>query len=158
VKPALVLSLALALAACTVEHQALDSHDAAAPPDAGCPSTASCPDCPAGWVRLAADGCATCVCAPPSECETPGTDCAGGETCYAGAACADGCDAFTAGCCANTCSPSGCAGPAPVGCQVECPGELGCTLCAHSACTCGGDRWDCEAICVDELVVTCTYP
>lgn len=153
------LAIAVALASgCTIEHQALDMRDAGTDIDGGCPSTASCPACPDGWARLARDGCDTCVCAPPAECEVPGAACAGAETCYAGAACADGCDAFSEGCCANACESSGCQGPVPVGCQVVCPGELGCSLCANAACTCSGDRWACDAVCVDELVVTCTYP
>jgi hypothetical protein len=120
-----------------------------------------CPPCPVGWERLLRNGCGTCACAPPSECEAPGGLCDDQVSqCYAGAACADMCDAFTPGCCSNACGAPGCADPAPVGCYTDCPVELGCGtgICATERCTCDGARWTCDAVCVDDLNVTCVYP
>jgi hypothetical protein len=125
-----------------------------------CPSPDLCPACPDGWTRLQRNGCETCQCAPPSQCERPGDLCDDQQSwCYPGASCAEMCDAFTPGCCANACSAPGCPEPAPVGCFAECPPELGCqTFCATQSCVCDGAQWTCDAICVEDLSVSCVYP
>jgi hypothetical protein len=125
-----------------------------------CPPPDVCPPCPEGWARLLRNGCESCQCAPPSQCELPGELCPDqASVCYAGASCAEMCDAYTPGCCDNTCAAPGCEGPAPVGCYTDCPVELGCpSICATSACTCDGARWSCDAVCVDDLTISCVYP
>ncbi len=120
-----------------------------------CPGEALCAPCPEGWERLSRNGCATCQCAPPSECG-PTAECEVG-TCYPGASCADGCDAEHEGCCANVCAEEGCASPAPLGCVTACTdGSEG--WCATSFCACAAGAWVCEAIAIDELDVSCSFP
>ncbi len=127
-----------------------------------CPSTELCGDCDPGWQRLTRNGCETCLCAPPSECAMPGYPCddQGVEYCAVGAACAPGCDPYAdPGCCANVCATPGCPEPAPLGCWTDCPVELGCSICATAWCECDGERWVCEAQCVEgSFEPQCTYP
>jgi hypothetical protein len=129
-----------------------------------CPDTTLCERCPDGWLPLLRNGCPTCACAPPSECELddPGQPCDPdgntGEVCYAGSRCADGCDASQAGCCANACSVPGCEGSAPMGCLMDCDPGQGCGLCAADYCECDGVTWSCIPVCVEELQVTCQFP
>lgn len=127
-----------------------------------CPRTELCGECPPGFVPLVRNGCATCTCAPPPECEAAYAyypyDCADpGEMCYAGSVCADGCDPFTAGCCANTCSAAGCAGPAPLGCFTPCVDGTG-DGCATVACECVQGSWSCESAPAPGLATTCVWP
>jgi len=129
-----------------------------------CPPTDLCGACPDGWVPLTRNGCPTCQCAPPSECDFPGDSCdpggTTGEICYGGQTCAEGCDGTQPGCCSNACSAAGCPDRAPVGCFMECPSASPCTLCAAGTCECDGVAWQCTAVCVEDLAVTftCTYP
>jgi hypothetical protein len=142
--------------ACTYGAQICDADVCIA-----CPSIAACATCPVGWVPLQRNGCPTCACAPPPACDVPGDVCpaAPDEVCYAGASCADKCDASTPGCCSNICAAPGCQGPAPVGCFTDCPPELGCDrVCATAACKCDGAGWTCDAVCVDQVTVSCVYP
>jgi len=125
-----------------------------------CPSTDLCPACPADWVPLARNGCPTCRCGPASRCDVPDALCDPGAPaiCYAGASCAAGCDASVPGCCSNTCAERGCTAPAPLGCLTTCPAENGCALCATTACTCLQGRWECTAVCVENVTFDCRYP
>lgn len=112
-----------------------------------CPDTATCPACPEGWARLERNGCATCDCAPPSECVVP-DGCEAPQVCYVGSVCARGCD-DPLRCCANVCAAADppCARPAPLGCEMRCPAELGCASCAAAACACEAGTWRCRAQC-----------
>jgi hypothetical protein len=126
-----------------------------------CPSTDVCPPCPDGWVPLQRNGCATCQCGPPPQCDTPGELCdptGPGTVCYSGASCAEGCGANVPGCCSNTCAALGCSDPAPIGCVTACRPELGCSLCATSSCSCVDSAWVCDAICVENINGVCSYP
>jgi hypothetical protein len=119
-----------------------------------CPSTINCQACPQGWQRLERNGCATCDCAPPSQCNpgptVPGTTngCVLPEVCYPGKRCTPGC-APGDDCCANTCSAPGCPGPAPVGCFMPCV-NMPCMQCAAESCECmPNGSWFCTPRCVD---------
>ena len=127
---------------------------------APCPSTDVCPPCPDGWRRLLRNGCETCECAPAAECDAPGAPCASPEEiCYAGATCAAGCtDPAQPGCCANACSAPGCEAPAPVGCLMACADPDGCMTCAADRCECVDGAWQCDAICVGDVAVSCFFP
>jgi hypothetical protein len=126
-----------------------------------CPSIDVCPPCPTGWVALARNGCPTCQCGPPPQCDVPGDLCdaaAPDTVCYAGASCAEGCDAKVPGCCSNACATRGCPEQAPVGCVTECQPGMGCALCATSSCSCVDGAWSCDQVCVDNLASVCVYP
>lgn len=112
-----------------------------------CPTPASCDGwpCPAGTTNLVRNGCATCTCAPASECESS-TGC-GADTCYPGLVCAAGCASADPGCCTNTCAPAGCPSPAPVGCDTACPASFECETCITGACECVGATWVCTPLC-----------
>jgi hypothetical protein len=125
---------------------------------APCPATDACPPCPEGWMPLLRNGCASCECAPPSQCDALGENCSDEQQiCYAGASCAAGCDATQPGCCDNVCALPGCTDPAPVGCYTDCPPELGCELCATDHCICDGLRWTCDALCVEDVALDCVH-
>jgi hypothetical protein len=142
-------------AACTFGAQICRGHCVA------CPPTDLCPPCPDGWVALERNGCATCQCGPPPQCDTPEASCAPDDpnrVCYAGASCASGCDAAVPGCCSNACAARGCTGPAPLGCvSSTCAPGNGCAVCATTSCTCVDTRWVCEAACVGQVTLSCTY-
>lgn len=116
-----------------------------------CPDPTTCAPCAAGTTPVARNGCATCLCAPPSECggdpAGPGGCAVPGETCYPGLVCADGCGPGDPSCCANVCAADGCPVPAPLGCDTRCPPELGCQECVTGACECGAGQWTCTPIC-----------
>jgi hypothetical protein len=129
-----------------------------------CPPTDVCAPCPPRWVRLTRNGCATCQCGPPSQCDHPMEPCMDGGSagrpgiCYPGESCAAGCDPWQPGCCSNACSQEGCAMPAPLGCLTECPPDVACGACAADSCECDGARWMCAPICADDLSFTCAHP
>jgi hypothetical protein len=89
-----------------------------------------------------------CTCAPPSACLAP-DQCGAKEACYPGAICAEGCPPGELSCCANVCASvePKCAIPAPLGCKMECPPELGCSDCAAIDCECSGGTWVCKPGC-----------
>ena len=120
-----------------------------------CPSTDLCPRCPQDWLPLTRNGCPSCQCAPPGTCEEPGAACGDGVICYPGGSCAEGCDPSQPGCCANACAAEGCLDPAPLGCYIPCPQQLGCEVCATAQCACEGEQWFCDAVCVEDLFFTC---
>src|SRR5262249_48004256 len=67
-----------------------------------CPDLGACAPCPDGWTTLARNGCPSCDCAPPSQCNAKQV-CDGLEKCYLGAVCVLGCvPSFD--CCANLCA------------------------------------------------------
>jgi hypothetical protein len=122
-----------------------------------CRPVETCEPCPAGFAPLMRNGCPTCDCAPRSECERP-DGCGLEQVCYVGAACAKGCVGdFT--CCANVCGPiePPCPRPAPLGCQMRCPAELGCDQCAGVNCMCMSGRWFCRPVC-STVVAPCFVP
>ena len=122
------------------------------------PDGSMCPTCPPGWAPLTRNGCATCQCAPPNECDLGGgmmcdpIDPTNG-VCYAGANQIDGCVPGDAGCAANVCSRAGCQEPAPLGCFMDCMG-MPCQQCASTACECDGSQWVCQPICIDATPVS----
>lgn len=136
-----------------------------APPNPG----GMCAQCPPGWVNMTRNGCMTCECAPPSECDPINPDGTGvmcqdpndpnGGECYPGMRFADpGCAPDDPGCFANVCSISGCQGPAPLGCFTSCddPAMPPCAQCATTACECdpGTGTWACAQICLDQTPVS----
>jgi len=125
--------------------------------ESSCPM--ECPPCPPGTEPLAQNGCATCTCAPPSECDVGGDpmSCEPSHVCYPGQVCADGAMPGQHEGCANVCAASGCAEPAPLGCRMECPMPLGCASCMATACTCEAGVWTCTPVCSD-VVGPCFLP
>ncbi|HUJ60637.1 MAG TPA: hypothetical protein VLX92_19180 [Kofleriaceae bacterium] len=129
-----------------------------------CPSTASCTACPAGWTRLARNGCPTCDCAPPSDCNgaTTANACLAVSSgiCYVGADCTSGCAPGDEGCCSNQCAAQGCTGPIPVGCMASCAssGVTCATTCVADHCDCVAGQWKCTAACVDGAHASCIAP
>lgn len=124
--------------------------------ESSCPM--ECPPCPAGTAPLAWNGCATCTCAPPSECD--GSDpmsCDPARVCYRGQVCADGAMPGQHEGCANVCAAPGCAEPAPLGCRMDCPMALGCASCMATACRCEAGVWTCTPVCSD-VVGPCFLP
>lgn len=121
-----------------------------------CADPDECTPCAAGLVPLERNGCATCICAPPSECSLDPAECMG-ELCYPGMLCAPGCAPEDPGCCANACAPAGCPSPAPLGCDTVCPVELNCESCVTGACECVRDTWVCRAVCGERTGV-CFQP
>lgn len=115
-----------------------------------CRGPAECPPCDPGLVPLTRNGCATCQCAPPSECTDGTMSCDGSPTsiCYPGMVCAPGCVPGDPGCCANVCAERGCPSPAPLGCDTICT-DPGCDPgnCITTACECVGARWECTGSC-----------
>jgi hypothetical protein len=117
-----------------------------------------CTDCPMGTVPLRQNGCATCTCAPPSQCDDiDGMACDPSLTCYRGQVCADATMPGQLDGCANVCAAPGCAEPAPLGCRMDCPMELGCATCMATACTCDAGVWSCAPVCSD-VVGPCFLP
>jgi hypothetical protein len=123
--------------------------------------------CPEDWEFLTRNGCPTCDCAPPSECDLGETMCMTNSPdgiarhCYQGDHVADlGCAPDDSGCSANVCAPAGCAAPAPLGCLLPCTTDPACGLCATDSCTCEGGAWICAEICVDSFPVLpdCQFP
>jgi hypothetical protein len=118
-----------------------------------CSMTVACDQCPDGTVPVRAVACGTtCTCAPPSECN--GTDpmaCDPSRVCYRGQVCTDDCAPGQLDCCANVCADAGCAEPAPLGCRMDCPMELGCATCMATACTCAAGVWQCTPVCSDAV-------
>ncbi len=113
-----------------------------------CPETAPCPPCPAGWVPLERNGCPSCECAPPSQCDvlSPAT-CLPPDRCYIGALCAEGCESFD--CCVNVCSNAECIPIAFEGCPTACSTISGCSECALEQCECmPGGTWVCRERCI----------
>ena len=132
------------------------------------PGGPMCQACPPGWTYLSRNGCPTCECAPPNECESPdGIPCGGDpnspEQCYVGDRYADAaCAPSDSGCRADVCSAPGCSAPAPLGCFTECdPPDPPCGMCATDTCECdpATGAWNCTKICVDQypLSLTCFY-
>ena len=131
------------------------------------PAGTMCNDCPPGWTYLTRNGCLTCECAPPTECDQNVADsCSpadpGGSQCYQGLRLADAaCASDDAGCFSNTCSAPGCEPLAPVGCFTECRELTDCGQCATNDCECdpGSGTWVCDEICVDGygLALTCSF-
>jgi hypothetical protein len=113
-----------------------------------CPRTDGCPPCPAGWVPFGRNGCPTCECTPPSQCDVfVPASCPAPDRCYIGAFCAEGCDAFD--CCVNVCSNGDCIPIAFEGCPVPCTRTPGCSSCALEQCEClPGGTWSCRERCV----------
>lgn len=118
-----------------------------------------CPACPMGLEPLRQNGCATCTCAPPSQCDSNDPNsCDPSLTCYRGQVCADDTMPGQLDGCANVCAAPGCAEPAPLGCRMDCPMELGCaTTCMATACTCAMGVWSCTPVCSD-IVGPCFLP
>ncbi len=116
-----------------------------------CPDPATCMGCAPGVTPIVRNGCTTCECGPPSECELDAPACGpmGVLTCYPGQRCGAGCRPDEPGCCLNVCSPPGCSSPAPLGCDTPCPPNAGCMSCQTSACRCDGMTWSCDAVCAD---------
>ena len=126
-----------------------------------CPSLRACNPCPPGWVNLTRNGCPTCRCGPPSQCDAPERPCdpaSPDRVCYAGATCAEECDATQPGCCSNACAAPGCTGPAPTGCVMPCPPGEPCAVCAAIACECDGVEWRCRPACARGASLTCRVP
>ncbi len=125
---------------------------------AACTDPAMCAACPPGTEPVLRNGCATCTCAPPSQCDASDPlACDAMESCYRGQVCATGCAPGELDCCANVCAAPGCAEPAPLGCRMDCPQALGCTSCMASACTCNAGVWSCTPACSD-VVGPCFLP
>lgn len=126
---------------------------------APCPDTEPCAPCPTGWVPLERNGCPSCECAPPSQCDVfaPGT-CPSPNRCYIGAFCAEGCDSID--CCVNVCSGADCIPLVFEGCPVPCSATPGCSQCALEQCTCTpGGQWACRERCVAPgSVRECRFP
>lgn len=127
-----------------------------------CPDPSMCAACPPGTEPIVRNGCATCTCAPASECsggDPNGMElvCAPMETCYRGQLCTDGCAPGDASCCANVCAAPGCADPAPQGCLMDCPMAANCSQCMASGCTCENGVWRCTPVCSD-VVGPCFLP
>ena len=116
-----------------------------------------CAACPAGTEPVMSGGCATCTCAPPSQCDGTTDGCDPTEVCYRGQVCAQDCAPGQLECCANVCALPGCAEPAPLGCRMDCPMELGCAQCMGTACTCTAGVWSCTPVCSD-VVGPCFLP
>jgi hypothetical protein len=117
-----------------------------------------CTDCPTGTVPLRQNGCATCTCAPPSQCDDlDAMACDPSLTCYRGQVCADATMPGQLDGCANVCAAPGCAEPAPLGCRMDCPMELGCATCMATACVCDAGVWSCSPVCSD-VVGPCFLP
>lgn len=114
-----------------------------------CPDPTACPPCPAGLAPLVRNGCTTCTCAPPSQCDPNTMQCsATGEECYPGMVCTPGCTPSDPSCCANVCAAPGCPSPAPLGCDTTCdPTTMMCSECVTGACACLNGRWSCTAVC-----------
>ena len=115
---------------------------------APCPDTRPCPPCPEGWVPLERNGCPSCECAPPSQCDvlTPGS-CPSPNRCYIGERCAEGCELFD--CCVNVCSNADCVPIVWEGCPITCSTIPGCGSCALEQCEClPGGTWVCKERCV----------
>jgi hypothetical protein len=127
---------------------------------AACPDPRACAPCAMGTTQLVRNGCATCECGPPSECEpADNTGCDPGDMlrCYPGQRCLAGCQPGESGCCINACALPGCASPAPLGCDTPCPIELGCQSCQAAACRCDGMAWTCDAVCAP-ATGACFFP
>lgn len=122
-----------------------------------CPIADTCTACPEGLVWLERNGCTTCTCAPPSQCDATGACEAG--TCIRGARCSDGCPDDDFGCCASVCTTNPeCPAPAPQGCDVACDlDHQACGNCVTIDCTCTGDTWTCGQTCAYDLEPTCTF-
>lgn len=117
-----------------------------------------CPACPMGTVPLRQNGCATCTCAPPSQCDsTDPMACDPSLTCYRGQVCADDTMPGQLDGCANVCAAPGCAEPAPLGCRMDCPMELNCGTCMATDCSCSAGAWRCTPVCSD-VVGPCFLP
>lgn len=121
-----------------------------------CPDVGMCPPCPSGLEPLVRNGCATCTCAPASQCDVDPTQCQGAQ-CYPGMVCAPGCAPGDASCCANVCAAPGCPIPAPLGCDTACPPNEMCTTCVTGACACQMGQWVCTAVC-GERTGACFQP
>lgn len=125
-----------------------------------CPEPNTCAACPMGTTQLERNGCLTCDCGPPSQCDrATGMVCdpGGMQICYPGQRCGVGCQAGEAGCCLDVCGLPGCASPAPLGCDTPCPVELGCAECQAVACRCDGMAWTCDAVCAP-TTGACFFP
>lgn len=126
-----------------------------------CPDVTSCATCPAGTAPITRNGCRTCECAPPSQCEAsdPAGHCdpMNTQVCYPGQRCGDGCQPGEAGCCLNVCALPGCASPAPLGCDTPCRSANGCMTCQTTNCRCDGMAWTCDEVCAD-LTGACFFP
>jgi len=120
-----------------------------------CPSIEACGECPPGWIHLTRNGCETCSCAPPPQCDLPQRNCLNGEACYLGS-CGGDCDPSQPGCCTTVCSAAGCIEPAPAGCYMDCPPELGCGICGADSCVCRAGTWVCNPVCADSVPFTCS--
>jgi hypothetical protein len=110
-------------------------------------------ECASGWSfeKATVNGCAVCVCRPPSECTTD-RDCPSGERCYPGRSCSDGCDGSPRCCSGNVCAPPGCTDVAGVECGlVGCKGTDVCSSRCRPSCTCDADSgtWSCIGACGD---------
>jgi hypothetical protein len=126
---------------------------------APCLPTGPCPSCPAGWVPLTRNGCPSCECAPPSQCDifTPGS-CPSPNRCYIGQRCAEGCSGPDP-CCVNVCSGGDCIPIVWEGCPVACK-NLACGECMLEQCQCmPGGTWACRERCIAPgSVRTCQVP
>jgi hypothetical protein len=109
-----------------------------------CPLAVECPPCPAPFVQFVRNGCATCECGPPSNCEA----CSGAEVCRAAQYCVDGCVGEV--CCVQRCSVPLCSTPNPEGCSTDC-GTTSCGPCVARNCQCAGGTWVCERACAPEV-------
>jgi len=113
-----------------------------------CPGAGPCAPCPPGWVPLQRNGCPSCECAPPSQCDIlePST-CPPPNRCYIGTRCSEACTSFD--CCVNVCSNAECIPVAPEGCAAPCRVTAGCSACALEECQClPGGVWGCRERCV----------
>lgn len=112
-----------------------------------CPDPGACPPCSDGQVPLVRNGCPSCQCAPPSECDGGPGACGPVEVCYPGMVCATGCDPNQSDCCANVCAAAGCPSPAPLGCDTTCADPTCAEGCVTTACECVDTRWVCRSAC-----------
>ena len=111
-----------------------------------------CPPCPAGTAPLLQNGCATCTCAPPSQCDgTAPMACDPALVCYRGQVCAGDTQPGQLDGCANVCAAPGCAEPAPLGCRMDCPMEPSCASCMATDCRCDAGVWSCTPVCSDTV-------
>lgn len=113
-----------------------------------CLPAGPCPPCPGGWVPLQRNGCPSCECAPPKQCEIfEPASCPSPDRCYIGQRCAEGCSGID--CCVNVCSGGDCVPIVWEGCPVACSATPGCGSCALEGCTCmPGGQWACRERCI----------
>ena len=111
--------------------------------DAGCQTCdepLECPPCPSAMEHITRNGCRTCDCGPPSQCER----CLTNESCEASRYCLSGCVGDL--CCVQQCTDNSC-GRNPEGCSMDC-GSLSCGGdCFAEKCGCTPEGYRCVPRC-----------